>query len=308
MLVDHVLTVAVSIAAGVAALVSAFPTLPADRLALALGLGILGVLTALNLRGLATSARALLLRTGVFVPGTYGVIVVGLLRQHPVAGSGIHQAVVPAGAGAVGVLLVLRAFAAGCSALTGVEAIANDVPAFREPRARRAMRAEVPLGGLLGTMPLGLSVLTVRFHIAQAASQAASQTELSQLTRASFGTGPPYNVTDLWTTAILAIAANTSFGGLPMLACLLARDNPCRTSSPFGATDPSTATAWSPWPSWPGRSSSPSTPTRTPRSPSSPSGCSPVSPSPRPASSVTGSTSARDAGGHAWPRTGSGAP
>ncbi len=219
LIVDYVLTVAVSIAAGVAALVSAFPALAPDSLVIALS--ILAVLTALNLRGLATSARALLLPTAVFIVGIYVVIVAGLVRSHPAAGAGIHEAVVPKAAAAVGVLLLLRAFAAGCSALTGVEAIANDVPAFRQPRQRRAMRTEVLLGAILGTMLLGLSVLTVRFHIAPE----ASQTVLSQITGASVGRGGLYFVVDLSTTAILAIAANTSYGGLPMLASLLARDN-----------------------------------------------------------------------------------
>ncbi len=219
LIVDYVLTVAVSISAGVAALVSAFPTLQPDSLALSLG--ILAVLTALNLRGLATSARALRVPTAVFIVGMYLVIVMGLLRQHPASGSGVHGVAVPTAAAAIGVLLILKAFAAGCSALTGVEAIANDVPVFREPRARRAMRTEVLLGGLLGTMLLGLSILTVRFHIAPV----ASQTVLSQLTGASVGRGTLYYVIDLSTTAILAIAANTSFGGLPVLASLLARDN-----------------------------------------------------------------------------------
>ena len=81
----------------------------------------------------------------MFIVGIYVVIVAGLLRSHPVAGAGIHVAVPVAAA--VGVLLVLKAFAAGCSALTGVEAIANDVTAFREPKVRRAMRTEVLLGG-----------------------------------------------------------------------------------------------------------------------------------------------------------------
>ncbi len=219
LIIDYVLTVAVSIAAGVAALVSAFPGLRADSLAI--GLGILAVLTALNLRGLATSARALLLPTAVFIVGIYVVIVAGFFRQHPMPGSGVHHSVVATAAGAIGILLILKAFAAGCSALTGIEAIANDVPAFRPPRARRAMRTELLLGGLLGTMLLGLSVLTVRFHVAPS----ASQTVLSQLTGASVGRGVLYYVIDLSTTAVLAIAANTSFGGLPMLASLLARDH-----------------------------------------------------------------------------------
>ncbi len=218
LIVDYVLTVAVSIAAGVGALVSAFPGLAPESLPIALG--VLAVLTALNLRGLATSARALLLPTAVFIVGIYVVIVAGLLRSRPAPGAGIHVEVSTAAAG-VGVLLLLKAFAAGCSALTGVEAIANDVPAFREPKVRRAMRTEVLLGGILGTMLLGLSVLTVRFHIAPE----ASQTVLSQLTGASVGRGALYYIVDLSTTVILAIAANTSYGGLPVLASLLARDH-----------------------------------------------------------------------------------
>ena len=258
LIVDYVLTVAVSIAAGVAALVSAFPGLGPDSLVLSLGT--LAVLTALNLRCLATSARALLVPTAVFVVGIYVVIVAGSLCQHPAAGSGIHVAVVPTEAAAVGVLLILKTFAAGCSALTGVEAIANDAPAFRPPRARRAMRTEVLLGALLGTMLLGLSVLTVRFHIAPK----ASQTVLSEVTGASAGRGGLYYVVDLSTTAILAIAANTSFGGLPMLASLLARDNLLPHVFGLRGDASSTATASSPSPCYPVPSSWRSMPTPTP--------------------------------------------
>jgi amino acid transporter len=211
--------VAVSITAGVAALVSAFPTVGPDSLLLCLGFLVL--LTALNLRGIATSARTFLLPTVIFIAGIYVVIVAGLVRSHPAADAGIHVAIVPKAAAAVGVLLVLKAFSAGCSALTGVEAIANDVPAFRAPSAKRAMRTEVILGGILGTMLLGLASLTVRFHIAPE----GSQTVLSQITGASVGRGGIYYVVDLSTTVILALAANTSFGGLPVLASLLARDH-----------------------------------------------------------------------------------
>jgi amino acid transporter len=219
LVVDYVLTVAVSISAGVAALVSAFPSLDSESLIISLGL--LVVLTALNLRGIATSARTFLLPTAVFIAGIYVVIVAGLFRSHAAANAGIHAATVPKAAATVGVLLLLKAFAAGCSALTGVEAIANDVPAFRAPSARRAMRTEVMLGGVLGTMLLGLAFLTVRFHV----GPESSQTVLSQITGASVGRGAIYYVVDLSTTVILALAANTSFGGLPVLASLLAKDN-----------------------------------------------------------------------------------
>ncbi|MDA8265181.1 MAG: APC family permease [Actinomycetota bacterium] len=217
--VDYVLTVAVSIAAGVAALVSAFPALSHDSLVLALG--ILAFLTLLNLRGIATSARAFLLPTAVFIAGTYVVIVSGLLRSHGATNAGYHAVALPKVAATVGIFLLLKAFASGCSALTGIEAIANDVPAFRAPSARRAKRTEALLGVILGTMLLGLAVLTVRFHI----GPTSSQTVLSQITRASVGSGPIYYVIDLATTVILALAANTSFGGLPVLASLLAHDD-----------------------------------------------------------------------------------
>ncbi|MHB1988580.1 MAG: APC family permease [Acidimicrobiales bacterium] len=219
LVVDYVLTVAVSIAAGVAALVSGFPSLAPDSLVIALA--ILAALTALNLRGIATSARTFLLPTAVFIVGVYYVIGAGLLRSHPAANAGMHPTAVPKVAGAVGILLILKAFAAGCSALTGVEAIANDVPAFRAPKARRAKRTEMILGAILGTMLLGLAVLTVRFHV----GPTSNQTVLSQITGASVSRGWIYYVIDLSTTVILALAANTSFGGLPVLASLLARDN-----------------------------------------------------------------------------------
>ena len=219
LIVDYTLTVAVSIAAGVAALVSAFPSLAPHSLLLSLA--VLGFLTAVNLRGIAASAKVFLLPTAVFVLGIYIVIASGTVRAHAAANAGIHPAIIPKAAATVGVLLLLKAFAAGCSALTGVEAIANDVPVFREPRAQRAMRTEVILGGLLGTMLLGLAFLTVRFHIAPS----SGQTVLSQITAASVGRGPVYYVVDLATTVILALAANTSFGGFPVLVSLLARDN-----------------------------------------------------------------------------------
>ncbi len=218
LVVDYVLTVAVSISAGVAALVSGFPSLSPYTLLIALSF--LALLTALNLRGIATSARTFLLPTAVFIIGIYVVIGVGLFRSHPAAGAGIHHVVVTKVA-TIGVLLILKAFAAGCSALTGVEAIANDVPAFRAPRARRAMRTEVLLGGILGSMLLGLAFLTVNFHI----GPTANQTVLSQITGASLGRGTLYYIIDLSTTIILALAANTSFGGLPVLASLMAQDN-----------------------------------------------------------------------------------
>jgi amino acid transporter len=219
LVVDYVLTVAVSIAAGVAALISAFPSLAKHQLIAALV--ILVLLTAVNLRGLATSARLFIIPTAVFIVGTYVVIAAGLFRSGPAPGSGVIPAPTAGAVSTVGLLLLLKAFANGCSALTGVEAIANDVPAFRQPRVVRAMRTEVLLGAILGSMLMTLAVLTVKFHI----TPRPNVTVLSQITSASVGRGALYFIVDLTTTLVLCLAANTAFGGLPNLASILAHDN-----------------------------------------------------------------------------------
>jgi amino acid transporter len=219
LIVDYVLTVAVSIAAGVAALISAFPSLAKHPLIASLI--ILVLLTAINLRGLAASARLFIIPTAVFIVGTYVVIAAGLFRSGPAAGSGVIPAPTAGAVSTVGLLLLLKAFANGSSALTGVEAIANDVPAFRAPRAVRAMRTEVMLGAILGSMLMALAVLTVKFHI----TPRPNVTVLSQITSASVGRGTLYFIVDLTTTLVLCLAANTAFGGLPNLASILAHDN-----------------------------------------------------------------------------------
>ena len=224
---DYVLTVAVSIAAGVAALTSAFPRLVPWTVPM--GLALLALITVLNLRGVGEGARAFLLPTFIFIAGILAVIGAGLLRTLA-AGAGAPAAVPAASAvlpsplpvgQAVGALLLLKAFAAGCSALTGVEAIANGVPLFREPRQKRARRTEAALGILLAAMLLGIAFLTAHFHI----RPLAGQTVLSQVTAAAVGRGWLYYVVALATTATLALAANTSFGGLPVLTSILAGDD-----------------------------------------------------------------------------------
>lgn len=122
---------------------------------------------------------------------------------------------------ALGVVLILKAFSAGCSALTGVEAIANAVPAFRAPQVKRAQNTEVALRVLLGVMLIGLAGL-IRLH---KVVPRGDVTVLSQLTAAAFGTGWPFYVTNLAVVLVLGCAANTSFGGLPVLLQLLAKDN-----------------------------------------------------------------------------------
>ncbi|MFF3566295.1 APC family permease [Nocardia jiangxiensis] len=218
LVVDYVLTVAVSLAAGAASLASAFPAL-ADHLLLITLIG-LAVLTAINLVGVAESAKVLMGPTIVFVVAIVAVIVVGLSRSGPVEVIGTDKGPISPTA-AVGILLLLRAFAAGCSSLTGVEAIANAVPSFRTPAVRRAQHTEIALGVLLGLMLLGLAVLIGKYHTVPR----GDVTVLAQLSAGAFGTGWAFYVTNLAVTLVLVLAANTSFGGLPVLLALLAKDH-----------------------------------------------------------------------------------
>ncbi len=220
LVVDYTLTVAVSIAAGVASLQSAFPSL--DSATIPLCLGILVFITLLNLRGLGDTARAFLLPTLVFIVGLLTVIAVGLIHPLGLDEKQLGTSQLPTvGLKAVTILLVLKAFSAGCSALTGVEAIANGVPLFREPRAVRAKRTEMLLGVILGLMLLGLAVLAKRWQI----GPRSGQTVLSQIMAMAVGRSWAYYVVSITITIVLALAANTSFGGLPVLASLVARDN-----------------------------------------------------------------------------------
>ncbi|TYB57493.1 APC family permease [Nonomuraea sp. PA05] len=215
LIIDYVLNVAVSVAAGVAALTSAFPGLLPWTVWLCLA--VLALVTAVNLRGIAHSARAFIVPTVIYVGAILLVIMAGLVRGEPAVP--VEQQVT--NLQTVGVLLLLKAFANGCASLTGVEAIANAVPSFRRPRVRRAQRAEVALGALLAVMLIGIAALIEKFAIAPV----AGVTVLAQVTQASLGDGPLFYLVQFATVVLLALAANTSFGGLPVLAQLLAGDN-----------------------------------------------------------------------------------
>ncbi|MFH8404820.1 APC family permease [Streptomyces sp. NPDC018019] len=221
LILDYVLNVAVSVTAGVAALTSAFPALYGERLWLCLA--VLVLVTGVNLRGIVDSAKAFILPTAVFVGSILALVAVGLFRDAPVStlSADGHASVLTGNATSVGALLLLKAFASGCSALTGVEAVANAVPSFRAPAAKRAQRTEVALGALLGVMLIGLSVLIGRFHL----QPVEGVTVLAQLADAALGHNWAFYVVQFATMVLLALAANTSFGGLPVLMGLLARDN-----------------------------------------------------------------------------------
>jgi amino acid transporter len=216
LIVDYILNAAVGASAGVEALTAAFPALYGVRVWLCLL--VLALITASNMWGVVESARIFMVPTLAFIAAMAVVIIGGLVRSQPdVALS--HA--MPSVTDTVGVLLILKAFASGCSALTGVEAIANSVPQFRRPRAKRAQHTEVSLGVLLGVMLLGLGELIRRWHVVPH----SGTTVLAQLTEGAVGHNALYYVIQLITLVLLALAANTSFGGLPVLAGLLAGDN-----------------------------------------------------------------------------------
>jgi amino acid transporter len=216
LVVDYVLNAAVGVSAGVAALTSAFSSLYPDRVWICLA--VLAVITAVNFWGAAESARVFIVPTLIFIVAIAAVIFGGLSRTHPIMAPVGTVSSTPE---AVGLLLLLRAFASGCSALTGVEAIANAVPQFRTPRVHRAQHTEMWLGIILGLMLIGISILIRKFHI----GYSPTVTTLAQLTAVSFGHNFVFYVVQMITTVLLALAANTSFGGLPVLASLLATDN-----------------------------------------------------------------------------------
>ncbi|MGH3933748.1 MAG: amino acid permease [Pseudonocardiaceae bacterium] len=172
-------------------------------------------MTAVNLCGVLTGGRLFALPAVVFVLLVGAVVVIGLLRGEPLAPLPPPSQVELTAS--VGALLVLAAFANGCVALTGVEAIANATPSFRKPRAVRARHAEAGLGLVLGSLLIGLAVLIEVFDV----RPADGRTLLSLLAE---GAGAAYLAVQLSTVLLLGLAANTSYGGLPVLIARLARD------------------------------------------------------------------------------------
>jgi amino acid transporter len=220
LLVDYILTVAVSVTAGVAAITSAFPAL----LPHTVGLSVLMVLVimVLNLRGITESATVFSYPTYAFIVGLLVLIGAGLysLVQGgggvPVDVSRPHELVI----NGVTWFVLLQAFSSGCSALTGVEAISNATPAFRAPESRNAANTLGILGILLAVLFGGTSLLAFLFHIAPH----PHVTVLSQVAEQVFGRGGMYYYIQGTTALILVLAANTSFTGFPLLAALMAKD------------------------------------------------------------------------------------
>ena len=220
LLIDYVLTVAVSIAAGVAAITSAVPQWHVNRVEMTLGFVLLLMLG--NLRGIRESGRIFALPTYAFVVGMLGLIAAGAWRAftgtiHPVPGV---ETIRPLG-DTLTLFLVLTAFSNGCTAMTGVEAVSNGVPAFKPPEARNAAATMLMMAVLSITMFTGITLLAHAYHIVPS----EQETVVSQIARGVFGgRGWPYYAVQAGTMAILVLAANTAYADFPRLASILARD------------------------------------------------------------------------------------
>jgi amino acid transporter len=218
LIVDYFLTVAISVAAGVAAVTSAIPSLsPAT---VPIGLGVIVLLVAGNLRGAREASAAFAAPTFLFVAAMALLVIAGLIK----AGEHGFHAVAPAphhATEAIGVLLVLRAFASGATAMTGIEVISNAVPVFRPPEAKHARQTLSLMVGLLIAMFAGV-VLVAHFD---GAEPGGNQTVLSKLAHHSVGGGAGYAFIQVATTLVLLVAANSAFNGFPRLLYFMARDS-----------------------------------------------------------------------------------
>ena len=229
LLFGYVVTVAVSIAAGVAALTSAVP--PLRDHPVILGLGFILLVTVLNLRGIRESGSIFAVPTYLFLVGIIGMIVLGLVRA---ASHGfVPQApVMPAGeigtaTQTVGILLILTAFSRGCAALTGVEAISDGVPAFQPPEWKNARATLTGMIIILAATFSGITFLANQFGIVprEPDNPLGYETVVSQIARTIFGGGTPaYYYIQVATLAILILAANTAYSDFPRLSYFLARD------------------------------------------------------------------------------------
>lgn len=218
LLVDYMLTVAVSVSAGAEAIISAIPALYGHQVAISIGIVIL--ITLMNLRGLRESASFLMLPVYSFIAIITLLIVVGLFKivtgAQPLNAIALPGAVVPG----ISIALVLRAFSSGSSSLTGVEAISNAVPFFKKPRAKNAAGTLALMATILGFFFVGITFINYWYGIVPK----EEVTVLSQIGKAVFGQNILYYLLQFATALILAVAANTGFSAFPVLAYNLAKD------------------------------------------------------------------------------------
>jgi amino acid transporter len=220
LLIDYVLTVAVSIAAGVAAITSAFPAAHAIRVEVAIGFVV--ILSIGNLRGIRESGRIFSLPTYFFIVGV--LVMLGLGAWQMLTGTitpiTVPDPIAPSNQ-TLTLFLLLTAFSNGCTAMTGVEAVSNGVPAFRPPESKHAASTMGYMAILAITMFVGITLLAQSYHVVPS----QTETVLSQLARGIFGgRGVPYYLVQAGTMAILVLAANTAYADFPRLSSILARD------------------------------------------------------------------------------------
>jgi amino acid transporter len=238
LLVDYVLTVAVSVSAGVDNLISAVPEFGDERVVMALGLVL--VLAAMNLRGIKESGRAFAVPTYLFVVGVISMVIWGLgstlFGDAPIAESAdyeVHAEMSDLGGLAL-IFLVMRAFASGCTALTGVEAIANGVPAFKKPKSKNAATTLAIMGGLSIIMFSGITALALISEVRYTENPCdligfdcetnPQRTVVAQVAAAVFGDATiPFYYVQAASALILVLAANTAFNGFPLLGSILAQ-------------------------------------------------------------------------------------
>ena len=223
LLTDYVLTVSVSVSSGVQALYSAFPLLEPIKVPL-IAFSILLVMV-INLRGLRDSGTLFASPTYIFIASMLLLITVGILQSmtgqlHLVQ----HEALTGVATENMGIFLLCKAFADGCSAMTGTEAVANGVPAFKPVEWKNAQETMIIMATLLGVMFLGTSYLAIQAGAGPAGLQGGGESVLSQVGRTVFGPGLMYYILQFSTMGILILAANTSFADFPRLSSILARD------------------------------------------------------------------------------------
>jgi amino acid transporter len=222
LLLDYVLTVAVSIAAGVAAITSAFPRWHGHTVALSLFFLVLIAIG--NLRGIRESGRIFSVPTYFFLATMGLLLLVGVFKALTGQIAPIDASVgqfVPPETGPLTIFLILRAFANGCTALTGIEAISDGVPAFKPPEARNAATTLLIMVGCAVALFMGVTLLAHAYNVVPS----HEETVISQLNRAILGgRGPLYYMVQAATTMILVLAANTAYSDFPRLASIVARD------------------------------------------------------------------------------------
>jgi len=227
LLVDYVMTVAVSVVSGVVAITSAEPALSRHAVALSVGFTMLLILA--NLRGVKEAGKAFAIPTYAFVGLTFLMFIVGAIKgldgHLPPASTSTEQLLRTAHTGGVFTLVILaKAFASGCTALTGVEAISNGVPAFRMPKARNAANTLAIMGLLSVSMFVGITVLAR--HLNAQAQASGNPSVISQIAAAVFGSKATlFFAYQAATAGILILAANTAFSGFPVLSSILSRDS-----------------------------------------------------------------------------------